>query len=70
MIEIAYNIFLFQTLPETCISSYATSLKDKTALISSLYKVIQEPQSEVSILDLSPKMSDITLAEWNQDLAC
>ncbi|XP_014749844.1 PREDICTED: hyccin isoform X3 [Sturnus vulgaris] len=37
----------FKTLPEASISSYATSLKDKTALISSLYKVIQEPQSEL-----------------------
>ncbi|KAF4799209.1 Hyccin [Turdus rufiventris] len=36
----------FKTLPEASISSYATGLKDKTALISSLYKVIQEPQSE------------------------
>ncbi|NWR87563.1 HYCCI protein, partial [Furnarius figulus] len=37
----------FKTLPEASISSYATSLKEKTALISSLYKVIQEPQSEL-----------------------
>ncbi|XP_041267414.1 hyccin isoform X2 [Onychostruthus taczanowskii] len=37
----------FKTLPEASISSYASSLKDKTALISSLYKVIQEPQSEL-----------------------
>lgn len=37
----------FKTLPESSISSYATSLKDKTALISSLYNVIQEPQSEL-----------------------
>ncbi|XP_040537532.1 hyccin isoform X4 [Gallus gallus] len=37
----------FKTLPEASISSYATNLKDKTALISSLYKVIQEPQSEL-----------------------
>lgn len=56
-------MFLFQTLPEASISSYATNLKDKTALISSLYKVIQEPQSEVSISDLSHNMSDITSAE-------
>ncbi|XP_068063401.1 hyccin-like [Anomalospiza imberbis] len=37
----------FKTLPEASISKYATNLKDKTALISSLYKVIQEPQSEL-----------------------
>ncbi|NXA19255.1 HYCCI protein, partial [Ibidorhyncha struthersii] len=37
----------FKTLPEASISSYATNLKDKSALISSLYKVIQEPQSEL-----------------------
>ncbi|XP_068791198.1 hyccin isoform X8 [Struthio camelus] len=36
----------FKTLPEASISSYATNLKDKSALVSSLYKVIQEPQSE------------------------
>lgn len=60
---LAVILFLFQTLPEASISSYATNLKDKSALISSLYKVIQEPQNEVSILDLSHKMSDITPAE-------
>ncbi|XP_015709176.1 hyccin isoform X2 [Coturnix japonica] len=37
----------FKTLPEASISSYATNLKDKSALISSLYKVIQDPQSEL-----------------------
>ncbi|KAM9646811.1 hyccin isoform 1-T2 [Morphnus guianensis] len=37
----------FKTLPEASISSYATNLKDKSALISSLYKVIQEPQNEL-----------------------
>uniref|UniRef100_A0A8B9P7U2 Family with sequence similarity 126 member A n=1 Tax=Apteryx owenii TaxID=8824 RepID=A0A8B9P7U2_APTOW len=37
----------FKTLPEASISSYATNLKDKSALVSSLYKVIQEPQSEL-----------------------
>ncbi|XP_054240736.1 hyccin isoform X2 [Indicator indicator] len=37
----------FKTLPESSISSYATSLKDKNALISSLYKVIQDPHSEL-----------------------
>ncbi|XP_048806803.1 hyccin isoform X3 [Lagopus muta] len=37
----------FKTLPEASISSYATNLKDKSALISSLYRVIQEPQSEL-----------------------
>ncbi|XP_074125881.1 hyccin isoform X3 [Sminthopsis crassicaudata] len=37
----------FKTLPETSISDYARNLKDKSALVSSLYKVIQEPQSEL-----------------------
>ncbi|XP_051818188.1 hyccin isoform X1 [Antechinus flavipes] len=37
----------FKTLPETSISEYARNLKDKSALVSSLYKVIQEPQSEL-----------------------
>ncbi|XP_015213649.1 hyccin isoform X2 [Lepisosteus oculatus] len=37
----------FKTLPETAISSYAASLKDKTSLVPALYKVIQEPQSEL-----------------------
>ncbi|XP_049749614.1 hyccin isoform X2 [Elephas maximus indicus] len=37
----------FKTLPETSLSNYATNLKDKSALVSSLYKVIQEPQSEL-----------------------
>ncbi|KAF5927760.1 hypothetical protein HPG69_000666 [Diceros bicornis minor] len=35
------------TLPETSLSNYATNLKDKSSLVSSLYKVIQEPQSEL-----------------------
>ncbi|XP_071591825.1 hyccin isoform X5 [Heliangelus exortis] len=37
----------FKTLPEASISSYAANLKDKSTLISSLYKVIQNPQSEL-----------------------
>ncbi|XP_075414425.1 hyccin isoform X1 [Tenrec ecaudatus] len=37
----------FKTLPETSLPNYATNLKDKNALVSSLYKVIQEPQSEL-----------------------
>ncbi|XP_075778332.1 hyccin isoform X2 [Pelodiscus sinensis] len=37
----------FKTLPESSISSYATNLKDKSSLVSSLYKVIREPQSEL-----------------------
>ncbi|XP_041102249.1 hyccin-like isoform X3 [Polyodon spathula] len=36
----------FKTLPETAIPSYAAGLKDKAALVSALYRVIQEPQSE------------------------
>uniref|UniRef100_A0A7P0TBJ9 Hyccin PI4KA lipid kinase complex subunit 1 n=1 Tax=Homo sapiens TaxID=9606 RepID=A0A7P0TBJ9_HUMAN len=36
----------FKTLPETSLPNYATNLKDKSSLVSSLYKVIQEPQSE------------------------
>ncbi|XP_043824197.1 hyccin isoform X1 [Dromiciops gliroides] len=37
----------FKTLPETSLSEYARNLKDKSTLVSSLYKVIQEPQSEL-----------------------
>uniref|UniRef100_A0A8C5W384 Hyccin PI4KA lipid kinase complex subunit 1 n=1 Tax=Microcebus murinus TaxID=30608 RepID=A0A8C5W384_MICMU len=37
----------FKTLPETSLRNYATNLKDKSSLVSSLYKVIQEPQSEL-----------------------
>ncbi|KAM4874594.1 hyccin isoform 2-T3 [Thomomys bottae] len=37
----------FKTLPETSLQNYATNLKDKSSLVSSLYKVIQEPQSEL-----------------------
>ncbi|RXM97143.1 Hyccin [Acipenser ruthenus] len=36
-----------QTLPETAIPSYAAGLKDKASLVSALYRVIQEPQSEL-----------------------
>lgn len=37
----------FKTLPEASITSYAVSLKEKTSLVSALYEVIQEPQSEL-----------------------
>ncbi|XP_030057643.1 LOW QUALITY PROTEIN: hyccin [Microcaecilia unicolor] len=37
----------FKTLPEASISSYALNLTDKGSLVSALYKVIQEPQSEL-----------------------
>lgn len=37
----------FKTLPETSLSEYAENLKDKSTLVSSLYKVIQEPQSDL-----------------------
>uniref|UniRef100_A0A8C5Y834 Family with sequence similarity 126 member A n=1 Tax=Microcebus murinus TaxID=30608 RepID=A0A8C5Y834_MICMU len=37
----------FKTLPETSLQNYATNLKDNSPLVSSLYKVIQEPQSEL-----------------------
>uniref|UniRef100_A0A8D0GGN7 Hyccin PI4KA lipid kinase complex subunit 1 n=1 Tax=Sphenodon punctatus TaxID=8508 RepID=A0A8D0GGN7_SPHPU len=35
------------TVPEASIPSYAKNLKDKNFLVSSLYKVIQNPQSEL-----------------------
>ncbi|XP_078519689.1 hyccin isoform X2 [Lissotriton helveticus] len=37
----------FKTLPEASIGNYASSLKEKSALVSALYRVIQEPQSEL-----------------------
>ncbi|XP_023613891.1 hyccin-like isoform X1 [Myotis lucifugus] len=37
----------FKTRPEASLPNYATNLKDKSSLVSSLYKVIQEPQSEL-----------------------
>ncbi|XP_075040174.1 hyccin-like [Mixophyes fleayi] len=37
----------FKTLPEASITSYAVSLKEKSSLVSALYEVIQEPQSEL-----------------------
>ncbi|XP_020380892.2 hyccin isoform X1 [Rhincodon typus] len=37
----------FKTLPETSISSYASSLKGKSSLVSELYTVICEPHSEL-----------------------
>ncbi|XP_069814897.1 hyccin isoform X3 [Dendropsophus ebraccatus] len=37
----------FKILPEASITSYAVSLKEKTTLVSALYEVIQEPQSEL-----------------------
>ncbi|KAJ6666565.1 hypothetical protein lerEdw1_020288 [Lerista edwardsae] len=37
--------FVWQTVPEA--SSYAKNLKDKSSLVSSLYKVIQDPQGEL-----------------------
>ncbi|KAH0627392.1 hypothetical protein JD844_003027 [Phrynosoma platyrhinos] len=37
----------FKTVPEASIPGYAKNLKDKISLVSSLYKVIQDPQSEL-----------------------
>ncbi|KAM4688498.1 hyccin isoform 3-T3 [Discoglossus pictus] len=37
----------FKTLPEASISSYSANLKEKSSLVSALYEVIQEPQSEL-----------------------
>ncbi|XP_061443278.1 hyccin isoform X1 [Rhineura floridana] len=37
----------YKTVPEASIPSYAKNLKDKSSLVSSLYKVIQDPQSEL-----------------------
>lgn len=48
---------VLQTLPDSAISSYAASLKDKAALVPALYKVIRENYSDVwthaSILNTS-----------------
>ncbi|KTG04207.1 hypothetical protein cypCar_00026479 [Cyprinus carpio] len=38
----------FKTLPETAVSSYAASLKDKGSLVPALYKVIRENYSDPS----------------------
>ncbi|XP_063777786.1 hyccin isoform X4 [Pseudophryne corroboree] len=37
----------FKTLPEASVTCYATSLKEKISLVSALYEVIQNPQSEL-----------------------
>ncbi|XP_053570115.1 hyccin isoform X2 [Bombina bombina] len=37
----------FKTLPEASISSYSANLKEKTSVVSALYEVIKEPQSEL-----------------------
>ncbi|XP_042632129.1 hyccin [Cyprinus carpio] len=37
----------FKTLPETAVSSYASSLKDKGSLVPALYKVIRENYSDL-----------------------
>lgn len=38
---------MFQTLPDSAVSTYAASLKDKGALVPALYKVIRENYSDV-----------------------
>lgn len=38
---------VLQTLPDSAISNYAASLKEKAALIPALYKVIRENYSDV-----------------------
>lgn len=38
---------VLQTLPDSAVSNYAASLKDKAALIPALYKVIRENYSDV-----------------------
>lgn len=43
----AVNACMFQTLPDSAVSNYAASLKDKGALVPALYKVIRENYSDV-----------------------
>lgn len=40
-------LHVFQTLPDSAVSTYAASLKDKGALVPALYKVIRENYSDV-----------------------
>lgn len=40
-------VCVFQTLPDSAVSTYAASLKDKGALVPALYKVIRENYSDV-----------------------
>lgn len=48
-IGIKLQLFLcvFQTLPDSAVSNYAASIKDKSALVPALYKVIRENYSDV-----------------------
>lgn len=45
--SITFNFFIFQTLPDSAVATYAASLKDKGALVPALYKVIRENYSDV-----------------------
>lgn len=40
-------VCVFQTLPDSAVSTYAASLRDKGALVPALYKVIRENYSDV-----------------------
>ncbi|KAI3358522.1 hypothetical protein L3Q82_014932 [Scortum barcoo] len=44
--EFKLFVCVFQTLPDSAVSSYAASLKDKGALVLALYKVIRENYSD------------------------
>uniref|UniRef100_A0A8C1RUS5 Family with sequence similarity 126 member A n=1 Tax=Cyprinus carpio TaxID=7962 RepID=A0A8C1RUS5_CYPCA len=47
----------FKTLPETAVSSYAASLKDKGSLVPALYKVIRENYIQTILLNLCKCMN-------------
>lgn len=42
------SVGVFQTLPDSAVSTYAASLRDKGSLVPALYKVIRENYSDVS----------------------
>lgn len=63
---------MFQTLPDSAISTYAASLRDKGALVPALYKVIRENYSDVctheSLIHLNIRLLMPDLLIFNQCL--
>lgn len=48
--DFVFSSSFFQTLPETAVSSYAASLREKGYLVPALYKVVRENYSDVGAL--------------------
>lgn len=53
-------VCVFQTLPDSAVSNYAASLRDKGSLVPALYKVIRENYSDVRAHTRIPSLQTLS----------